>query len=147
VALDTGSEWANWVIPSLLLREGKINEARDAVKNVPTAARYRPELMEAVLGLRPASELDQLAEKATARTPEGDPETEYIDASLFAFAGKKDAARHMIRIAIGQNFCALPALESDPLLSKLRPTPEFGSLLKAARSCQQPLLAQTSQGQ
>ena len=31
VLLDVGSEWANWVIPSILLREGKVGEAREAV--------------------------------------------------------------------------------------------------------------------
>ena len=51
----------------------------------------------------------------------------------------------MIRIAIEQHYCALSALENDPLLSKLRPTAEFADLLKAARYCQQPVLAQAGQ--
>ena len=58
--------------------------------------------------------------------------------------GKKDAAVHMIRIAIEQNYCAHSNLEYDPLLSKLRATSEFADLLGAARFCQKPLLAQTS---
>ena len=32
IQLDAGSEWANYVTPSLLLREGKLPEARDAVR-------------------------------------------------------------------------------------------------------------------
>jgi len=32
VGLDAGSEWANWATPSILLREGKISEAREAVR-------------------------------------------------------------------------------------------------------------------
>ena len=60
-------------------------------------------------------------------------------------AGKKDAALHMIRMAIEQNYCAYSALENDPLLEKLRSTPEFADLLKAALFCQEPILADSSQ--
>jgi hypothetical protein len=48
----------------------------------------------------------------------------------------------MIRMAIEQNYCAYSNLENDPLLDTLRAMPEFADLLKAARYCQQPLLAQ-----
>jgi hypothetical protein len=37
--------------------------------------------------------------------------------AVLAFAGKKDAAAHMIRMAIEQNYCSLSALENDPLLT------------------------------
>ncbi|MGA2358725.1 MAG: protein kinase, partial [Terriglobales bacterium] len=35
VRLDAGSEWAAYITPSILLREGKIAEAREAVKRMP----------------------------------------------------------------------------------------------------------------
>ncbi|MGC2194154.1 MAG: protein kinase [Terriglobales bacterium] len=141
--LDAGSEWANWVMPSILLREGKLKEAREAVKKVPPAPRYHHDLTEAVLGLRPPAELDRLAQEDTTSLAAGDdPETAYYQGSVLAYAGKKDAAVHMLRIAIEQNYCAYSALENDPLLDKLRATPEFADLLKAARFCQEPLLAQ-----
>jgi eukaryotic-like serine/threonine-protein kinase len=147
VQLDAGSEWANWVIPAILLREGKMNEARGAAKKLPTAALYSRDLMEAALGLQPASKLDQMAQEATRLIAEGrdDPEPLYEKGTVLAFAGKKEAALHLIRIAIEQNYCALSALEHDPLLSKLRQTREFADLLKAARFCQQPVLAQAGQ--
>jgi serine/threonine protein kinase len=142
VHLDAGSEWANWVMPALLVREGKLNEAREAVKKIVPAPRYYRNLLEATLGLRP-DELDQMArDAATSLAPGEDTETLYQQGSLLAFAGKKDAALHMIRMAIEQNYCAYSALENDPLLDKLRATPEFADLLKAARFCQEPLLAQ-----
>ena len=59
-----------------------------------------------------------------------------------AIAGKKDAALHLLRMAIEQNYCAYSNLENDPLLDTLRAMPEFADLLKAARYCQEPLLAQ-----
>ena len=68
--------------------------------------------------------------------------TAYYQGSVLAYAGKKDAAVHMLRMAIEQNYCAYSALENDPLLDKLRASREFADLLKAARFCQEPLLAQ-----
>jgi eukaryotic-like serine/threonine-protein kinase len=143
VQLDAGSEWASWIMPSILLREGKLNEAREALKKVPPTPRYHRDLTEAVLGVRPPSELERFAqEDMTSLAAGDDPETAFYQGTVLAYAGKKEAAVHMIRVAIEQNYCAYSALENDPLLEKLRATPEFAELLKAARFCQQPLLAQ-----
>jgi len=142
VALDAGSEWAIYVMPSILLREGRVADAREAVKKMSQAPHYHRDLMEAVLGLRPASELDRMAQEDSTTLAAGDdPEPVYYQGATLAYAGKKDAAVHMIRMAIEQNYCAYSDLENDPLLDKLRATPEFAGLLKAARFCQEPLLA------
>jgi Tfp pilus assembly protein PilF len=141
VKLDENSEWARYVQPSILLREGKLAEARMAAKQMPTQARYRRALVEACLGLQPRSELDRLAAAAEQSFPNGDdPEPLYLDGTLFAFAGKMKAAYRSLRNAISQNYCSNDALENDPLLSKLRNQPEFQDLLTAARACQKPLL-------
>jgi serine/threonine protein kinase len=143
VHLDTGSEWANWVTPSILIREGKMSEAKQAVPKVLPTPRYHRDLMEAVVGLRPASELDRMAREASTLVSAGeDPETSYQQGAELAIVGKKDAALHLLRMAIEQNYCAYSALENDPALDKIRSTPEFADLLKAARFCQEPLLAQ-----
>ena len=128
---------------AILLREAKPSEAREAVKKVSTVARFHRDLLEAVTGLRPQPELDRIAqEDATALTAGDDPEQAYEQGALLAFVGKKDAAVHLIRLAIEQNYCAYSNLENDPLLDTLRAMPEFADLLKAARYCQEPLLAQ-----
>jgi len=143
ILLDAGSEWANWVMPAILMREGKLKEARDAVKKVPAGVRYHRDLTEAVLGVRSASDLDRLAQEDTTSLAAGDdPETSYQRGAELAYAGKKEAAVHMLRMAIEQNYCAYSALENDPLLERLRSAPEFADLLHAARFCQEPLLAQ-----
>ena len=142
VHLDTGSEWANWVTPSILLREDKMKEAREAVTKVLPTPRYHRDLLEAVVGIRPPAELDRMAREATTLVAAGeDPETSYQQGAELAVAGKKDAALHLLRMAIEQNYCAYSALENDPALDKIRATPEFAELLKAARFCQEPLLA------
>ena len=41
IRLDAGSEWALYITASLLLREGKVEEAREAARHVPTAPHRR----------------------------------------------------------------------------------------------------------
>jgi len=138
VQLDAGSEWAMYITPSILLREGKLAEAREAVKRMPSNPRYHRDLLEACLGLRPASELDRIAHEAETTFPAGtDPEPWYYQGSLFAFCGKKNAAIHMLQAAVEQNYCAYSALLSDPLLAKLRSSPEFDKVLTDAHQCRE----------
>src|SRR5207302_1329268 len=85
VRLDAGSEWAAYVTPSILLREGKIVEAREAVKRMPISPRYHRDLLESCLQLRPATDLDRLAENAATNLPSyADPATWYIQGAIFA---------------------------------------------------------------
>ncbi len=137
VQLDAGSEWAAYVTPSILLREGKIAEAREAVKKMPTAQRYHRDLLEACLQLRPASDLDRIAHLAETTLPtDPDPELWYYQGAILGFCGKKDASFRMLQHAIEQNYCAHSNLLSDSLLAKLRTSPGFNDLLIASTNCQ-----------
>ena len=149
VRLDAGSEWALYMTPSILLREGKIAEAREAVKRMPTAPRYQRELLEACLQLRPAADLDRIAHDAeTGQPSEPDPENWYYQGTLFAFCGKKQAALHLLQSAVEQNYCAHDNLLYDPLLAKLRTDTAFDKVLTAAGACQEAVKAAgTPQGQ
>ena len=148
VRLDAGSEWAAYIMPSILLREGKIAEAREAVKRMPTAPRYRRDLLESCLQLRPAADLDRMAHDAeTGQPTESDPETWYYQGALFAYCGKKQAALHLLQSAVEQNYCAHENLLSDPLLAKLRTDTEFDKVLTAAGACQEAVrAAENTQG-
>jgi Tfp pilus assembly protein PilF len=138
VRLDAGSEWAAYAQPSILLREGKIQEAREAVRHMPTAPRYHRDLLEACLGLKPASELDRIAhEDETSLPTDPDPETWYYQGAILAYCGKEQAALHMLRSAVEQNYCAYSNLLSDPLLAKLRTNTEFDKVLTQGGSCQE----------
>jgi serine/threonine protein kinase/tetratricopeptide (TPR) repeat protein len=140
--LDAGSEWAAYIMPSILLREGKIAEAREAVKRMPTAPRYHRDLLEACLQLRPAADLDRMAQEAETSVPsEPDPETWYYQGSIFAYCGKKQAALHLLQSAVEQNYCAHENLLSDPLLAKLRTDTAFDKVLTAAGNCQEAVRA------
>ncbi|HUI84680.1 MAG TPA: protein kinase [Candidatus Binatia bacterium] len=138
INLDAGSEWAAYVTPSLLLREGRVGEAREAVRHMPAAARYHRDLLESCLQLKPSSELDRIAhDSATAFPTDPDPETWYYEGSLFAYCGKKQAALHLLQSAIENNYCSYSNLLTDPLLAKLRADPDIDKLLTAAHECQQ----------
>ncbi|HZP62663.1 MAG TPA: protein kinase [Terriglobales bacterium] len=138
IRLDSGSEWAAYATFQDLLREGKTADAKSQLKNVAAAPRYHRELLEACMGMRPASELDHLAQQTeTAVLAESDPEPWYYWGAAMAYCGKKEIAMHMIGAAVGQNYCSYSALLADPLLEKLRSSAEFDKVLTAAHECQQ----------
>ena len=148
IRLDAGSEWASYVTPSLLLREGKLEEAREAAKHMPEAPHYHTDLVQACLQLRPAAELDSLTRAAeTGPANDSDPELLYYQGSILSFAGKKNASLQLIKHAIEHDYCSLSQLRSDPLLANIRSTPEFSQLLSAAANCQKKYLAGESEAQ
>ena len=69
----------------------------------------------------------------------------YIAGTMLAYCGQKDAALRLLRRAVGQNYCAYTALQTDPLLAKFRGTPEFSGLLSAAKECQSKFWAHRDQ--
>lgn len=141
IRLDAGSEWANYAMPSLLLREGKVEEARKAVKQMPTTLHYHRDLLEACLGLRPPTELDRMAHEAeTTESTEVDPENAYYRASVLAFCDKKFAAAYLLKNAISHNYCSYEQLQFDPLWVKFRGSSKYGPLLAAAKQCQEKYL-------
>ena len=140
VKLDAGSEWAAYVTPSLLLREGKIDQAREAVTKMPTAPRYHRDLLEACLGFRPYSDAQEMAHVAETTTPAApDAELLYYQGALFADCGLKPAALRMLQAAIDKNFCAYTNLQLDPMLRKIRQSEGFEKVLSSAKECQKRL--------
>jgi eukaryotic-like serine/threonine-protein kinase len=138
VRLDAGSEWAAYVTVHVLLREGKVAQAKENMRFVSANPRYHRDLLEACLGMRPPSEVDRIVESSQAAVlAEPDPEPWYYNGTIMAFCGKKDVALHMLSAAVGQNYCAYSALLSDPLLGKLRSSAEFDKVLTAAHECQE----------
>ena len=138
VRLDAGSEWAAYVLPSILLREGKIAEANEAVRQMSTAPRYHRDLLEACLQLRPASELDRIAQELeTNQAAEADPEILYYEGALLGYCGKRQAALNLLQSAVERNYCAYSNIVSDPLLAKLRADPGIDKVLTSGRECQE----------
>jgi eukaryotic-like serine/threonine-protein kinase len=141
VRLDEGSEWAAGATPVILLREGKIEEARQSVKRMPLNYLDR-ELLDVCLDPR-HPELDRIArEQETNALANPDPENRYFIASDMAICGQREAALRLLKSTVENNYCAYSALQADPALVKLRQTAEFPQLLSEAKECQKRFLAQ-----
>jgi hypothetical protein len=70
-----------------------------------------------------------------------DSEAHYQVGRLLAYCGQKDAALRLLKSAIERNYYAYTALQTDPLLTKLRGTQEMTELLSEAQKCQNTILA------
>jgi eukaryotic-like serine/threonine-protein kinase len=136
IRLDAGSEWAAYITPSLLLREGKLAETKEAIKQMPAAPRYHRDLWEACVLHHQPLELDHVTHEAIINLPvEPDPEVLYYEGSLLGYCGKNQAALLLLQSAIERNFCAYSNLQHDPLLEKLRADPGFSKVLASAKQC------------
>jgi hypothetical protein len=139
--LDAGSEWSTDVTPSVLLRAGKIEEARDALQKMSTNPIWYPGILKACLRPGDSAGLDRVVkESEPAVVAERDPELKYYQGAILAYCGKNGLAMRLLQSAIAQNYCSTSALESDPLLIKLQNLPEFAPLRRAAHECQQRFL-------
>jgi serine/threonine protein kinase/tetratricopeptide (TPR) repeat protein len=142
IRLDAGSEWARYIAPSLLLREGNVEEARKAVKQMPSGPRYGRDLLEACLDPKAGPELDVIVNQIETAEPQADPELAFYPGAILTFCDKKSAAVHMLKIAIEEDYCAYSQLQFDPLLVKLRGSSEYDQLLSEAKQCQQRYLVE-----
>jgi serine/threonine protein kinase len=146
VRLDAGSEWAARLTAFILAGQGKLAEARQAIPRTSDAPLMGRDLFQYCLDPKEKSQLDRTAQKVEAAALAGvDAEPRYTYGVLLSYCGQKDAAVRLLRSAIQQNYCAYTALQSDPLLVRLRGTPEFSELLSAAKECQNRFLAQRDQ--
>jgi serine/threonine protein kinase len=146
VRLDAGSDWAARTTAFILLDQGKLDEARQTIQRTSERPLLGRDLLLACLDPQQTSELDRAAKKSEAAALAGvDAEPRYFVGALLSYCGQNDAAVRLLRSAIRQNYCAYIALQSDPLLAKLRGTPAFSELLSAAKECQSRFLAQRDQ--
>jgi eukaryotic-like serine/threonine-protein kinase len=146
IRLDAGSEWAAKQTAFVLTGQGKLAEARQSIQRTSDMPLLGRDLFQACLNPEQASQLDQAAEKVeTAALAGVDPEPRFNFGALLSYCGQKDAALRLLKSAFEHNYCAYAALQTYPLLVKLRGTPEFGGLLSAAKECQDRFFAQRDQ--
>jgi serine/threonine protein kinase/TolB-like protein len=146
--LDRGSEWVARVTPYLLLGEGKLSEARQSIGQAPPGIVFGRDFMRACLSPGQANHLDSIAKDFEAATiAEPDPERRYANGTLLAYCGQEGAAFRILNGVVTHNYCAYGQLQRDPLLVKIRDTPEFARLLSLAKECQTNFLAKRGQTQ
>jgi eukaryotic-like serine/threonine-protein kinase len=145
--LDKGSDFYNRNIGHFLWAEGKLAEAREAFRKLPTEKKNVKFLLacseSASPTASPSAETIRLAreiEPGILATP--DAENRYLDATDLAFCGQKEAALILLKSSIEGRYCSYQAMQKDPLLASLRGTPEFNQLLATAKKCQDDFLAE-----
>jgi serine/threonine protein kinase/Tfp pilus assembly protein PilF len=142
IRLDPGSEWSNATLVWVLMRQGKMAEAREAAQRITPDAMWMGDLVKACLNNMPQTEIHRLAELAENRLlPAQDPETKYSQGTVLAACGEKEIAFTFLRRAVAENYCAHQALLSDPLLAGVREDAEFRQIVQAAAACQQKFAA------
>jgi serine/threonine protein kinase len=146
VRLDAGSEWAARLTAFILTGQGKLAEARQTIPKTSDAPLMGGDLFRYCLDPKEKSQLDRTAQKVEAAALAGvDAEPRYNYGALLSYCGQKDSALRLLRSAVEHNYCAYVGLQTDPLLVKLRGTPEYVELLSAAKECQNRFLAERDQ--
>jgi len=142
VNLDSGSEWAASRAAYTFLQEGKLAEARQTMAQVGPGPLWGRELIEACLDPTQTSSLAEIANKTEAAAlAANDAEIRYLVGRLLAYCGQEDQALRTLKSAI-RHYCAYSALETDPLLTKLRRNSQFDKLRSVAKDCQNKVLAE-----
>jgi hypothetical protein len=143
--LDAGSDWVARNIVIHFIRAGDLAQARERSERL-NGDDGLSSMTRACLHNAPAAVVDQLArQEAPAVFANPDPENRFLIASSFAFCGQKETALRLIKSSIEGHYCSYTTLQIDPIIGKLRGTPEFDELLSEARKCQSDFLAQRSQ--
>jgi TolB-like protein/lipoprotein NlpI len=150
LTVDAGSEWSNAVRVSVLMRQGKMTEARQAAQQMKETKENSPwlrGLLQACLNKAPETEVHRLAEMAQNELlSEQDSELKYYQGAVLAACGEKHIAYAFLRKAVAENYCAHQALQSDPLLARVRGDAEFHQIVQAAAECQQKFAAAQGMG-
>jgi eukaryotic-like serine/threonine-protein kinase len=134
---DAGSEWSNAVTVSVLMREGRMKEAREAAEKMTTNPMWMREFLVGCLNKEPSEAIHRLAERAQDDLlSEQDSELKYYQGAVLAQCGEKKIAYAFLRKAVDQKYCAYQALQADPLLTGVQGDSEFREIVQSAGECQ-----------
>ena len=127
---------------AVLMREGRMGEAREAADKMTTSAPWMRPFLQACLNKASADDIQRLAQDAQKELlPETDSELKYYQGAILASCGEKEIAYAFLAKAVDENYCAYQGLQSDPMLSGVQGDPEFRRIVDAAGSCQRKFMA------
>ena len=144
IRLDQGSEWSRNTMVDVLLYRGKNAEALQIVQQTPGWPGQK--FMQASLEHKPPAVIESLAlELEKHLETQQDSEPKYWVARDFGFAGLTQAAVRLLRLAVVHNFCAVPAMDTEPFFSEVRQQPDFPAIRATAVVCQERFQAHRAQ--
>ena len=130
--LDIGSQWVTGNLVVHNLRAGNLAQAREMAEKLGSFSRLNALI--AYLNHAPPSEVESIAKEAAPQIfANPDAENRYTAGPGFAYSGQNDIALRLLKSGVEGKYCAYTALQNDPLLAKLRGTPEFSEILSTAR--------------
>jgi DNA-binding winged helix-turn-helix (wHTH) protein/tetratricopeptide (TPR) repeat protein len=132
--LDEGAFFVHWGTVLYYLRL----ENREAALNVTRQAADEPtrRLMQPCLEGANGAALDEpVTEFVRHWERSGDPEAAYAVAPMLVFCGRPQEALRLVERSVDTGFCAFPALDLDPIWSRLRSAPEFQRVRLKAKAC------------
>jgi eukaryotic-like serine/threonine-protein kinase len=144
--LDAGSDWSNNAGVSLLMREGKLDQAREFAQRLPDTPFYARNFLDSCLQGRSGPEFDRISREAESRLS-GIPDSEpgFYRGMEMVFCNQPQIGWRMIGDAISKGYCGYETLRNDSFLAKSRQTPEFGRVLSEAKLCHDRFLAARNQ--
>jgi serine/threonine protein kinase len=144
--LDAGSWWAATNSARDYIREGKLAQARETLKQIQE--RQWSAMMLGCMDSRTSSPdvVKSAHELAALWMADPDPEVHFGVAPDLLYCGQRDLALSLLKSSIiTGHYCAYDGLKNDVAFAPLRGTPEYAELLSAAQRCQSDFLFQRSQ--
>jgi tetratricopeptide (TPR) repeat protein len=140
---DLSSEWSKAHAVEVLLREGKTQEAiKIGPPQIPHWDSYK--MLLACAKHEPGAQIKLLA--AGVETDD-DPEVNYFFAAHLAYCGQTSESLRFLKLAIDGNYCAYPAMDSDPFFAGIRTAPGFAKVRAAAIVCHENFVANREQSE
>ncbi len=143
--LDAGSEYANAIKVTVLMREGKTIEAQRAVQPMTENPLWMRGFLQVCLNKAPAAEVHRAAEAAEKELMAvHNSALKYYEGAVLASCGEKQIAFEFLHTAVRGGYCSHDALLEDPLLAGVRGDAEFGAIVQEATACQAAVSGQPS---
>lgn len=139
--LDGSSGWSVRERMQLALRQRNHAEALALAKVAVETGYADTEIVRDRLENQPPRVLDAIADKEEAFAySQSDSEEAYEIGVMLTFAGEPDRAMRVLRWSVRRGYCAVPELESDPVLAAVRGRTDFARLEDEAAACQRGFL-------
>jgi len=144
--LEAGNDFEKGGEVEVLVRQGKQDAALQVVRTMGMEPFYGRQLLEPCLQHRPPAVIAAAGQPIHLATmAQHDPFPKYNLSAWNSFCNQPALSIVELRLAIEQNYCAYPQMETDPLLENMRRMPEFAEIRAAGIACQKRFLEHRKQ--